>query len=76
MHYARTETRNVGCINNFKKGSQQDVRVNVHVNVHVNLSSRQKEILNLLRENPSFTLAELAFRLNVNEKTIRRDLTL
>ena len=32
--------------------------------------------MSLLRENPSLTLAELAFQLNVNEKTIRRDLTL
>ena len=63
-------------IHNFKKGNQQDVHVNVHVNVRVNLSSRQKEILSLLRENPSLTLAELASQLNVNEKTIRRDLTL
>ncbi len=66
-------------INNFKKGNQQDVHVNVHVNVrvnvHVNLSSRQREILKRLRENPSCTLAELASRLNVNEKTVRRDMT-
>ena len=64
VHYAS--------IHNFKKGNQQDV----HVNVRVNLTSRQKEILSLLRENPSLTLAELASQLNVNEKTIRRDLTL
>ncbi|MDE6631092.1 MAG: hypothetical protein K2K11_06735, partial [Bacteroidales bacterium] len=55
VYYAR--------IHNFKKGNQQDVHVNVHVNVRVNLTSRQKEILSLLRENPSLTLAELASQL-------------
>lgn len=52
----------------------KNVRVNVPRNVRVNLSSRENQIVELIMANDRITIIELADALNVNERTIRRDI--
>lgn len=52
-----------------------NIPVNVPVNVPVNLSERQKQILYLMKNNTTITIHQLSEELNVNERTIRRDIT-
>lgn len=54
---------------------QNNVLVNVRQNVRVNLSSRENQIMELILNNDRVTIIELASALNVNERTIRRDIT-
>ena len=53
----------------------KDVRVNVHQNVRVKPTSRENRIIELMAENENITVHQLANALNVNERTIRRDIT-
>ena len=47
-------------------------KLNVPVNVPVN--ARQKSIISLLSKNKNITIKDLAAKVVVNEKTIKRDL--
>ncbi len=55
-------------------GMDKNVRVNVRVNVPVSLTNREQQIIELIADNESITALQLAAVLNVNEKTIRRDI--
>jgi predicted HTH transcriptional regulator len=50
-------------------------KINVPVNVPVNVPERKKQIILLIKENNHITIKELSDNLNVNEKTIKRDLS-
>ena len=52
---------------------QNVVPLNVPLNVP--LSEREKSILDLIKNNPAITASELAEKLAVNEKTIKRNIT-
>ncbi|MDF9830226.1 Fic family protein [Parabacteroides sp. PF5-6] len=52
-----------------------DVPVNVLVNVPVNISERQRRMLHLMKEHKTITIQRLSEELDVNERTIRRDIT-
>ncbi|WP_071145653.1 Fic family protein [Bacteroides ihuae] len=53
----------------------KDVLVNVRQNVPVNLTDREHRIIELIAGDESITILQLANILNVNERTIRRDIT-
>lgn len=52
----------------------KNVPVNVHQNVRVNIGKRVEQIIDLISKNENITIAQLAKILNVNERTIRRDI--
>lgn len=54
--------------------TDKDVRVNVRPNVRVNLSSRENKIIELVADDETLTIIQLANALDVNERTIRRDI--
>lgn len=56
------------------QGVPQDVHKNVHKDDIKELTERQKVIFLFVQNNVHITRAEMSTKLNVNEKTIRRDL--
>lgn len=58
----------------YEKSLQEDVPVNVPVNVPVKQTGRKERIVKIMAANNGVTIRELAARLGVNEKTIKRDI--
>jgi len=65
-------------ISEYEKSLQEDVPVNVPVNIPVNvpvkLIGRKAQIVELMYNDSGITIAKLAARLGVSEKTIKRDI--
>lgn len=55
--------------------SIEDDDIKVDKDVRVKPISRENRIIELIAENESITVHQLANALNVNERTIRRDIT-
>ena len=53
----------------------KNVPVNVLVNVPVKLNNTEIKIVELIRDNPNITQKELAEKINLTEKTVRRNTT-
>ncbi len=49
-----------------------DVPINVPINVPVKISSNGKKIIDILKENPHITTAQMAEQIGVSDKTIKR----
>ncbi|HQP64584.1 MAG TPA: Fic family protein [Bacteroidales bacterium] len=58
----------------YELSSAEDVPVNVPVNVPVKISSRQAGIIDLIRIDSSVTTDDLARKICVSSKTIKRDI--
>lgn len=58
----------------YEKSLQGDVPVNVPVNVPVKPSGRKAQIVEMMASDSGITIRELAARLGVTEKTIKRDI--
>ena len=53
--------------------TDNDVPVNVLANVPVKITDRERKIIELITTNENITIFQLANSLDVNERTIRRD---
>ena len=53
----------------------KNVPVNVLVNVPVKLNNTEIKIMELIKNNPNITQKELAEKINLTEKTVRRNTT-
>ena len=63
-----------GRIAKYELSSAEDVPVNVPVNVPVKISSRQASIIDLIRIDSSVTTDNLARKIHVSSKTVKRDI--
>lgn len=64
-------------IHNYQTSIDKDninIGTNIPVNVPVNLTEREKTILELMKADATITVHGLSRTLNVNERTIRRDI--
>ena len=67
--------------NTISGQNDSNVHTNVHINVHINiskeivgkLSERQISILNIIYENPTYSLDKMSTKLKVSKKTIQRE---
>jgi predicted HTH transcriptional regulator len=53
-----------------------NIEENIPINVPVNLTKGEKQILELMKNNDTITIHELSTILNLNGRTIRRDIAL
>lgn len=52
---------------------QENVQENVHNDVHNELTDRQRNILELIRDDNTISYEQMSTRLKVSKKTIQRD---
>ena len=67
------DTRNVKKVSVNDKNVTRNVTVNSE-NISVKLTQTQKEILNLIKENPCITQNEIASKLNIARETVNRNM--
>ncbi len=60
----------------LQKGQNASVnaRVNASVNASVKLSTTQRQIIDILKDNPEITIKEIADKLEKNETTVVRNI--
>lgn len=58
----------------YEKSIGEDVPINVPINVPIKPTGRKAQIIELMFTDSSITIKELATRLGVNDKTIKRDI--
>lgn len=79
VNYGKVTVNNENDTRNVKKVSVNDKNVTRNVtvkseNITVKLTQTQKDILNLIKENPCITQNEIASKLNIARETVNRNM--
>lgn len=79
VNYGKVTVNNENDTRNVKKVSVNDKNVTRNVtvkseNITVKLTQTQKDILNLIKENPHITQNEIASKLNIARETVNRNM--